>query len=184
MSANIPENPFTKPVPPAEPTPSSAPPYAPPAPFGQPAQQAPYGQPAQQAPHAQQVPPYAQPAPYGQQPDGMPGAPFVVDPGKTLSIVAIILPFVGFSLVGLILGLVAMSKSKKAGFKNTLALVAVIISALAVVATIIAVILFFVWANSIDPAAVLLIQQVTDACRSGAETVTVDGLLYSCSAVG
>lgn len=175
MSANIPENPFTKPVPPAEPAPSSTPSSAPPAP---------YGQPAQQAPYAQQVPPYAQPAPYGQQPNGMPGAPFAVDPGKTLSIVAIILPFVGFSLVGLILGLVAMSKSKKAGFKNTLALVAVIISALVLVASIVAVILFVVWVNSIDPAAVLLIQQVTDACRSGAETVTVDGLLYSCSDVG
>ena len=48
------------------------------------------------------------------------------DPNKTLSIVALILAFVA-SLIGAILGIVAYTKSKKAGYKNGLALAAIII---------------------------------------------------------
>lgn len=48
-------------------------------------------------------------------------------PGKTLGIVALILTFF-FTLLGLILGLVAQSQSKAAGVKNTPARVAVILS--------------------------------------------------------
>lgn len=47
-------------------------------------------------------------------------------PGKTLGIVALIVVFF-FSLVGLILGLVAQSQSKSAGIANTPAKVAVIL---------------------------------------------------------
>lgn len=153
-------------------------------PYGQP-KQAPapdaYAQPAPQASYQQPPAPYGQqpPAPYGQQPSPY-GAP-PVDPGKTLSIVAIILPFVGFGLVGLILGIVAMNKSKKAGFKNTLALVAVIIGAVSIVAGIITTIVVIAAlgqaANGIDT-----ITQVIQACQStGSEFVTVGGQEYSCS---
>ena len=48
-------------------------------------------------------------------------------PGKTLGIVAVILAFV-FTILGLILGIVAGNQSKAAGFKNTPAKVAVILS--------------------------------------------------------
>ncbi|MET4001959.1 MULTISPECIES: DUF4190 domain-containing protein [Arthrobacter] len=149
-------------------------------PYGQPVKtQAPYSQPGQApAPYGQQPP-----APYGQQPAPY-GAP-AVDPGKTLSIVAIILPFVGFGLVGMILGFVALSKSKKAGFgRNTLALVAVIIGGLAVVASIIATIVIVVAAmNAVNEVGGLdLITQVVNQCQStGAESVVVDGLEYSCA---
>ena len=48
-------------------------------------------------------------------------------PGKTLGIVAVVLAFV-FTLLGLILGIVAGNQSKAAGYKNTPAKVAVILS--------------------------------------------------------
>jgi hypothetical protein len=48
-------------------------------------------------------------------------------PGKTLGIVALILSFF-FQLIALILGIVALSQSRKAGAKNTPALVAIILS--------------------------------------------------------
>ncbi|WP_104110574.1 MULTISPECIES: DUF4190 domain-containing protein [unclassified Arthrobacter] len=128
-----------------------------------------YGQPGQNpAPYPQA------PAPSGQQP-GQYGAP-AVDPGKTMAIIAIILPFVGFGLVGLILGIVAKVKSKKAGYKNTLALVAIIISAVAIVASIIVTIVLINF--SLD-----LAQQLVELCQDGSETVTVNGQPVSCSSV-
>jgi hypothetical protein len=150
MSSNTPENPYEQ-KPAAE-------------------QPAPYGQSAPQAPPA----PYAAPAPYGQQPAGYPGAP-ATDPGKTMAIIAVILPFVGFSLVGLILGIIAKAKSKKAGYKNTLALVAIIISIVAIVASIIVTIVLVVFFAN-------LANEVTQACQNGAETVTINGQLVSCPA--
>lgn len=62
------------------------------------------------------------------------------EPGKTLGIVALIVVFF-FSLIGLILGYVARSQSKKAGVKNTPAKIAIILGwiflALSIIATII-----------------------------------------------
>ncbi|MEA5454863.1 DUF4190 domain-containing protein [Sinomonas sp. JGH33] len=58
-------------------------------------------------------------------------------PGKTLGIVSVILPFVGFGLIGLILGIVAKSQSKKAGAKNTPAVVGIVLGAISVVVGII-----------------------------------------------
>ena len=126
----------------------------------------PYGQ-QPSAPYAQQAP-----APSGQQP-GQYGAP-AVDPGKTMSIIAIILPFIGLGLVGLILGIIAKIKSKKAGYKNTLALVAIIISAVAIVATIIGGIIFI---NYIADVA----QQLVELCKDGSDTVTINGQPASCA---
>ena len=48
-------------------------------------------------------------------------------PGKTLGIAALVLSFF-FQLIGLILGIIALSQSRKAGAKNTPALVAIILS--------------------------------------------------------
>lgn len=59
---------------------------------------------------------------------GGPGyaAPSGSEPGKTLGIVALVVVFF-FSLIGLILGYVARSQSKKAGVTNTPAKVAIIL---------------------------------------------------------
>jgi preprotein translocase subunit SecG len=93
---------MTDPHTPGDQTPTSNVPPAPPA----------YG--AAQPSHAP-----APPAPYG------PPAGDVV-PGKTLGIVALVVVFF-FSLVGLILGYVARSQSKKAGVPNTPAKIAIIL---------------------------------------------------------
>ncbi len=131
-----PQNPQNEPtgdaanVPPAPSSPASdvPPPATPPAPEAAPA----YAPPAYQAAPAYQAPPA-----YG----GAPGAPV---PGKTLGIVALVVVFFA-SLVGLILGYVAKSQSKKAGVPNTPATVAIILGWIFLVLTIIGVIIFFVF---------------------------------------
>lgn len=57
--------------------------------------------------------------------------PSGVNPGKSMAIGAIILGFVVASPIGLILSIVALQKSRKAGFKNNLALAFIIVFALA-----------------------------------------------------
>jgi hypothetical protein len=71
----------------------------------------------------------APPAPYG-----APASPTV--PGKTMGIIAFILSFF-VQLVALILGIVALVQSKKAGYKNGWALAAIIISSILLVVGII-----------------------------------------------
>ena len=61
-------------------------------------------------------------------PTGQYAAPPPAAPGRTLGIVAFILSFF-IALVGLILGIVALVQSRKAGQKNGFALAAIIISA-------------------------------------------------------
>ncbi|MHA7176312.1 DUF4190 domain-containing protein [Arthrobacter sp. Sr24] len=131
----------------------------------------PYGQ-QPSAPYASQPPAYSSQQP-GQQP-GQYGAP-ATDPGKTMAIIAIILPFVGFSLVGLILGIVAKVKSKKAGHKNTLALVAIIISAVVLVASIIGGIALIAYFTDLS-------QQIVELCSDGSDTVTISGQPVPCPA--
>jgi len=56
-------------------------------------------------------------------------APAGVDyPGKTLGVVGLIVA-IFFNLIGLIISAIALNQSKKAGYKNTPALVGVIIGA-------------------------------------------------------
>jgi hypothetical protein len=64
-------------------------------------------------------------------------------PGKTLGIVALVVVFFA-SLIGLILGYVARSQSKKAGVKNTPAKIAIILGWIFLVLTIIGTIIFVV----------------------------------------
>ena len=61
-----------------------------------------------------------------------PTAPSAVDPGKTLGVVGFILAFVA-NLFGLIISIIALNKSKKAGYKNGLALAGIIISSIGLV---------------------------------------------------
>lgn len=156
MSSNTPEQPFGQQPPSYEsatPTESSTPT----------AQPGPYGQ--------------QPPAPYGQQPQfGAPyGAP-AVDPGKTMGIIALILPFVGFSLVGLVLGIIAKVKSKKAGFKNTPALIAIIVSIVITIGSIIAIIVGITLFMNVT-------NEILEACQTGAETVTINNQVISCAGV-
>lgn len=92
-----------------------------------PVQQAPetfsHPQPIQQ-PITQNTLPNTPPAQAWQQPTSPQTG---TNPGKTMGIIALVLSVIGFYLIGFILGLVAMSKSKKAGFgMNILGLIAVI----------------------------------------------------------
>ncbi|MDQ7880072.1 DUF4190 domain-containing protein [Microbacterium sp. QXD-8] len=80
--------------------------------------------------------PAAPPAAYGAPAD----APV---PGKTLGIVALVVVFFA-SVVGLILGYVARSQSKKAGVKNTPAKVAIILGWIFLVLSIIATIIIVI----------------------------------------
>jgi hypothetical protein len=63
------------------------------------------------------------------------------DPGKTLGIIGLVLSFFT-ALIGMIISIVAFRSSKKAGFKNTPALVGIIIGAIGtVIGTIVAIVL-------------------------------------------
>lgn len=113
----------------------------------------PYGQqptpPGQ--PFGQPTPPDGQqpPQPYG-SPQGSPyGAPGgyggygqpVENPGKTLGIVGLICAIIWpISVVGLIISIIAMVKSKKAGMGNGFALAGIIVGAIGVVTGIIAIV--------------------------------------------
>lgn len=182
MSSNTPENPYGQ-----EPTPPEVPqPYGQQPPVDQPPQ--PYGQQppsyGQQPPADQPPQPYGQQPPsYGQQPPSYNpapqfGAPYgapAVDPGKTMGIIALILPFVGFSLVGLVLGIIAKIKSKKAGFKNTPALIAII---LGIVVTVVSIVLIIVGVVYL----INFANEIAEACSNGAESVTIDGQVIPCTA--
>ncbi len=164
---------------PQNPGDATPPPYTPP-PAAEPAvPQAPaYGQqpPAygQQPPaYGEQPPAYTQQPPaYGQQPPaytqqpytaappapyGAPASPTI--PGKTMGIVAFILSFF-VQLIALILGIVALVQSKKAGYKNGWAVAAIIISAvLMVIGTIIAIVVISQFAG--------LAAQIAEHCVPG-----------------
>jgi len=71
--------------------------------------------------------PYA--APYAAAPIA---APFVADPGRTLGIVGL-LASIFFSAVGLFISIVAFRRSKRAGFKNGIALAGIVVGALTTV---------------------------------------------------
>lgn len=105
------------------------------------------------------------------QPEQQPAAK---DAGRTLGIVGFIVSFF-VGLIGLILSIVALVRSKKSGYKNGLALAGIIIGALSTVASaIIATILLLV----VLPTVV----EVTDKCEKlGSNSVYVNGQSYPCT---
>lgn len=142
----------------------------PPAPPAQPA----YGEYAQTPPAApaysqNAAPAYSAPA-YNAAPayNGAAGGGTV--PGKTLGIVAFIVSFF-FGLLGLILGIVALVQSKKAGRGNGFAIAAIIIGAISVVVGLI--VIFAVIVPSLnaattclnDPTAVVQVWGVDLSCQ-------------------
>src|SRR5690606_18808063 len=108
-------------------------------------------------------------------------------PGKTLGIVALVLAFVA-APIGVILGIVALVHSKKAGQKNGLALAAIIVGAVVTVIWIIVVTLSIIAAAAaLGGAAAVFdsdaIMQAAEACLNGADTVEVMGQTISCEDV-
>ncbi len=104
-----------------------------PTPYGQ----QPYGQASGQQAYGQS--PYGQPYPGG----GYPGQQGPREnPGRTLGIVGLILAFIPvLNPVGLILSIVALVKSKKAGMGNGIAVAGIIVGALATILLVLAILL-------------------------------------------
>ncbi len=127
--------------------------------------------PAYQPPPAYQAPAYDAPAyqPAPPAPGGgyVPNAPV---PGKTLGIVAFVLSFF-MQFVALILGIVALVQSKKAGRGNGWAVAAIIISAvLMVIGVILALLIVVPSLNAAttclnDPSATVMVWGVNIPCQ-------------------
>lgn len=139
--------------------PPATPPAAPPA--------APAAEPAAQSYQA------AAPAAPAYQP-----APAASQPGKVLGIVGLILAFI-IPPVGLILGIVALVQSKKAGAKNGIALTAIILGAIFTIAWILFWIIIGITAAAIGGSAM----DAAEACLNGATSVEVAGQTLLCSDV-
>lgn len=113
--------------------------------YGQP--QAPYGE--QQNPYGQSAAPYGQPQqqPYGQQQYGQQPYGYAQPVGpktNVMAIISLIAPFVGFSLVGLVLGIIALGQIKKTGEQgHGLALAGTIVSGAILALSVILIIFYF-----------------------------------------
>lgn len=67
----------------------------------------------------------------------------VVNPGKTLGIVGIVLSFIALAPVGLVLSIVSLVKSSKVGASKTLGIVGVVLNALAILSALMLIPLLF-----------------------------------------
>lgn len=94
-----------------------------------------------------------------------------VNPGKGLGIASLIVSFLGVGLVGLILGIIGINKSKAAGQGNGFAIAGIILGILNIIGTIIVIIVM------VGTAGVLL-----EKCKElGTGTHVVDGVTYTCT---
>jgi uncharacterized membrane protein len=106
----------------------------------------------------------------GQYPQGY-GQPPQENPGKTLGIVGLILGFFGpLSLVGLILSIVGLRKSRKVGQSNGVAVAGIIVSSLVLIGTIIVGIVIGVGVG-------FIVEQCNEL---GSGTHVVDGVTITC----
>lgn len=95
-------------------------------------------------------------------------------PGKTLGIVGLILAFL-FSILGLILSIVAFAQSRKAGASNVPAVIGIVVGALGTIGWIFGIIAIVgLISTSLD---------VAQQCLDGAYSVTVAGQEVLCSTV-
>lgn len=114
--------------------------------------------------------PYA-PAPYGDPYAPAPYAPVPVatDPGRTLGIVGLVLSVVT-ALIGLVVSIVALRRSRRAGFKNGFALAGVVVGGLVTLAWIVGGIVGGV-----------ALGHVANVCQDlGPGTHQVNGVTYTC----
>lgn len=132
------------------------------------------GQPApgQQYPAAPQAPGQAYPAPPAGQYAPAYGQPQAENPGKTLGIVGLVLGFFGpLSIVGLILSIMGLTKSRKVGQSNGVAVAGIVVSSLVLLGTIIVGIVLGIG-----------IAHIVETCGElGPGTHFVDGITYTCS---
>lgn len=107
-----------------------------------------------------------------------PSAPTSEDPGKKLGIVGFVLAFL-VSLAGLIISIIALRKSKKAGFNNGLALAGIIIS---IVNTVIAVGVAITLMLSAYNGVSVISNAAAAACNNQNDVgqVVVQGITYYC----
>jgi hypothetical protein len=110
-------------------------------------------------------------------------APPAENPGKTLGIVGLVLGIVGFGLAylgpiaGLILSIIGLNKSKKAGQKNGIALAGIIVSIVALIVNIIVTIVLISAAATIGGAAIEVVEQ----CEANpTSTVEFQGETFNC----
>lgn len=165
-----PQNPDARqPTPTTPPAPPAYGEYAPTTPPAAPAYEQPAA-PAYSAPAYDAAPAYA----------GAPGAPV---PGRTLGIVALVLAIVpvGLQLVGLILGIVALVQSRKAGRRNGMALAAIIVSSVLIVLMILAIIILVALFNAAGGTE--LINQVNACLTDPTGNVVVNGVTVSCEQI-
>ena len=103
---------------------------------------------------------------------GGPGgyAPIPQDPGRTLGIVGLVLAIVA-NVIGLIISIIAFTKSKKAGFKNTPALAGIIIGAVLTAITIVITIIMIV----------VLVRVAGHCADLGPGVHQQGGVTYTCS---
>lgn len=136
-----------------QPPPGHGTPYGQPSP-GQPGQPGQHPQPGQPGQYAQpgqagQYPQHGEPGPAGARPGwyAATGAPVQQeDPGKTLGIVGFVVAFLGpLSIVGLVLSIVALVKSRKAGFGNGFAVAGIIVGGVVLLLSIVGAILLAVF---------------------------------------
>jgi hypothetical protein len=115
--------------------------------------------------------PEQQPVPTASTPvESAPVAPVeVVNPGHGLGIAGLVLAFLS-PLIGFVLSIIALNKSKKAGMKNGVALAGVIISSIGIVVGLII-------AGFVVFAGVQLAQKCADL---GPGTHYEDGVTYTC----
>ncbi len=111
--------------------------------------------------------------PPAQQPGNYPAGTTTAQgeiPGKTLGIVGLILSFFT-ALIGMIVSIIALRQSKRAGYKNTPAVIGIIIGALATLAGIIAIIV-----------AIIAVSSLAAKCADlGPGVHRVNGVTYTCS---
>lgn len=91
-------------------------------------------------------------------------------PGKTLGIVAFVLSFF-LSLVGLILGIVALVQSRRSGYKNPWAIAAIIVGGIVLILTIVGFIM----------AAIFGAQALNTCAELGPGTHAVWGVPFTCN---
>ena len=100
-----------------------------------------------------------------------PEQPQAENPGKILGMISLITSLLGISLVGLILGIVGLKKSKNAGMKNGMALAGIILSIVGMVIGVILVIMLGLGTSSL----------VKKCQELGPGTHVENGVTYTCS---
>lgn len=122
---------------------------------------------------------YSAPA-YASAPAYSGGSPTGTVPGKTLGIVALVVA-IFFNVIGLILGIVALVQSKKAGHKNGPALAAIIVGAVLFVGTIVAIVVSIAIFNSLGGPG--LVEQVNACIDDPSGSVVYQGVTMSCQEI-